>query len=64
MSPKNLVSFPDPTLKEGKGLVYIERFPGPLDAAGHVIGITMHRFGMAMHQLLSHATSSNGIYAL
>ena len=42
-----VVSFPDPTLKEGKGLVYIERFPGLLAAACHVIGMTMHRFGMA-----------------
>ena len=24
----NIVSFPDPTLKEGKGLVYIKRFLG------------------------------------
>ena len=58
MSAKNLVSFPDPTLKEGKGLVYIEQFPGLLDAAGHMTGMTMHRFGMAMHQLLSHAHST------
>ena len=52
-----IVSFPDPTLKEGKGLVYIERYPGPQDAACHVIGMTMHRFGMATHQPLSHACS-------
>ena len=52
-----IVSFPDPTLKERKGLVYIERFPGQLVAACHVIGMTMHRFGMATHQSLSHACS-------
>ena len=38
--------------------VYIERFPGPLAAACHVIGMTMHRFGMATHQSLSHACYS------
>ena len=52
-----IVSFPDPALKEGKGLVYIEQFPGPPNAAGHVIGMTTHHFGMVMHQLLSRACS-------
>ena len=37
-----LVSFPDPTHKEGKGLVYIKQFPGPLDTACHVIGMTIN----------------------
>ena len=40
-----VVSFPDPTLKEGKGP---SAFWGAQDAAYHiVIGMTMHRFGMA-----------------
>ena len=41
---KSVVSFPDPTLKEGKGLVYIEQYPGPSDAACHVIGMSTHCF--------------------
>ena len=48
---------PRPHPQGGKVLVYIEQFPGPLAAACHVIGMTMHRFGMATHQSLSHACS-------
>ena len=32
-----LVSFPDPTLKEGKGLVYIEHFLGLESDLRHVV---------------------------
>ena len=49
---RNLVSFPDPALQEGNGLVYIKCFIFG-DAQVHVI--VMNRSGMATHQLLSRA---------
>ena len=52
-----IVSSPDPALNEGMGLIYIERFWGTQDVACHVIVMTMHHLGMAMHQLLSHTTT-------
>ena len=50
-----LVSFPDPVLKEGKGLVYIKHFWSAQDVACHVIVMTTHHLGMATHPPLSRA---------
>ena len=55
----SVVSSPDPAPEEGKGLdlVHIECFLGTQDAAGHVIVVTTHCFGMATHQWLSSAAT-------
>ena len=55
----SLVSFPDSTRKEGKGLVYTctsSDVWGTHDAACYVIGMTKHGCGMAAHKPLSCAS--------
>ena len=46
MECHDLVSFPDPTLKEGRVWYTLSDFWGVQDVAYHVIGMTTHPFGM------------------